>query len=68
MSQENDILHAYGQTGELIPFTENNVLKQLGLTNITMKELKDLIEPAHLNFICELFGLKNGELYDEKSA
>lgn len=46
-------------------FTENNILKLLGLTDITTNELKDLIEPAHLNFLCEMYGLKNGELFDE---
>ena len=68
MSQENDILHAYGQTKELIPFTENDVLKKIGLTKVTMKELRDLIEPSHLDFICELYGMSNGDLCDEKQT
>ena len=64
MSQENDILYAYGDSKGVTTFTENNVLKRLGLTSVTLKELKDLVEPSHLSFICEMFGLDTAHLYN----
>jgi len=52
MSKENDILHASAvNPGEVSTFTENDLLKKLGLTRINPKELEDLIEPNHLYFI-----------------
>jgi hypothetical protein len=39
-------------------FTENDVLKKLGLTKIDDKELRELIKPDHLKYVTKMIGLK----------
>jgi hypothetical protein len=39
-------------------FTENDVLKKIGLANITMTELRELIKPQHLKFVSNMLGVE----------
>ena len=59
MSQDNDILYAYGDSKEVTTFTENNVLKQLGLTKVTMDELKDLVQKIDVGHDSDFNGYIN---------
>lgn len=54
MSQENDILQAFGKAKKVTTFNENDVLKKLRLTDISDQDLLDLPDLKHLNMLREI--------------
>ena len=54
MSQENDILQAFGKAKKVTTFNENDVLKKLRLTDISGQDLQDLPDLQHLKVLREI--------------
>jgi hypothetical protein len=63
VNEPKDLATIYCENGEEVQsFTENHLLKKLGLTTTNMGELKNLMMPRHLKFVANMLGIEDEEI------
>jgi hypothetical protein len=59
------VVSVFGEANGVECFTENDIMKNLGLSLTSMGLLKEFIRPAHLKFICDMYGVKQQDLHSK---